>query len=171
MQYTLRPARTTDLTAMYAVSQATHSSAYYDQLIPADFRQAYDERYRKTVAHQQEFVATMSRCVADSEWEVWVATDEQQAIVGYTLAQQSSPAKRLLKGLFVHPDSHGKGIGKKLFERSLQSTPAGCVVELTVIATNTVAKELYANHGFVVSGPAEKLFYGAPQEVMRRQIY
>lgn len=171
MQYTLRLAHTADLAAMYAVSQAAHSSAYYDQLIPADFRQEYDERYRKTAAHQQAFVDTMSHYVADSEWEVWVATDERDVIAGYTLWHQSSPVKRLLKGLFVHPDAQGNGVGKALFERSLQSAPAGCLIELTVIAANTVAKSLYQKHGFVVRGPAEKLFYGAPQEVMYRQMY
>jgi ribosomal protein S18 acetylase RimI-like enzyme len=69
------------------------------------------------------------------------------------------------KGLFVHPKYQGFGIGKALFEKSLELIDKG-EIRLVVIENNLRAKTMYEKHGFVASGEDVKAFYSSPQVAM-----
>lgn len=169
MQYVIMPAESDDVDAMYDISQITHTSSYYDKLIPASSRKRYDDHYQDTSENRHRFQQEMTERLSDDCWTVLVAKEDDE-VLGYTLAQRVSTQSLLLKGLFVRPSAHGQGVGSALFTRSFAHAPTGCVVELVVIADNDIAKALYKKHDFSFVGRAEKHFYGATQEVYRRII-
>lgn len=81
-------------------------------------------------------------------------------VVAYGAVYQSE-----VRALFVHPNSRGKGIGKKLFQfllNTLTPCPIHNVISLYVAKTNENAKALYEQFGFKVTEEFEAEYNGVP---------
>jgi len=163
MQLTIRSARLEDLSQMYAISVAAHQAGYAS-FIPLEEKERFDHRYTLSKEGEQRYVSSMQANLNDPEWLLWVA-EAGGKVLGYALAQLESGTVLHKKGMFVHPGHQGKGIGSALFKASLEGIDRG-EIDLVVIADNLRAKHIYQKSGFEVRGPAQKSFYGAPQEVM-----
>ncbi|HJM04614.1 MAG TPA: GNAT family N-acetyltransferase [Candidatus Saccharimonadaceae bacterium] len=163
MQFTVRSARSEDLSEMYAISVAAHQAGY-GSFIPLEEKERFNQRYTLSKEGELRYVTSMQAKLDDPEWLFWVAEGEGK-VLGYTLAQRESDTALHKKGMFVHPRHQGEGVGSALFKASLGGIDHG-EIDLIVISDNLRAKHIYQKSGFVVRGPALKSFYGAPQEVM-----
>ena len=76
--------------------------------------------------------------------EVWVAC-EAGGVVGFVAADDDE-----ITWLYVHPDHHGRGIGRGLLRHAVER--CGPVVRTEVLAGNTPAIGLYESEGFEVVG-------------------
>jgi len=65
-----------------------------------------------------------------------------------------------IRALFVHPDSRGKGIGKKLMEFLLSNTQGQSC--LYIASSNQPAKELYQQYGFTITDTFETTYNQMP---------
>ena len=163
MQFTVRGARSEDLSEMYAISVAAHQAGY-GSFIPLEEKERFNQRYTLSEEGELRYVSSMQAKLNDPEWLFWVAEGEGK-VLGYTLAQRESDTVLHKKGMFVHPKYQGEGVGSALFKASLGGIDHGGI-DLVVIASNQRAKHIYQKSGFEIRGLAQKSFYGAPQEVM-----
>ena len=82
--------------------------------------------------------------------DLWIARESDQIIAFCRISL--GPKLAWIKSLAVHPDHHGRGIGKALTYRALQSDgvgkdrPAGLIVS----STNSSAMAVYAKLGFTL---------------------
>lgn len=167
MEYSIRPAENQDAPAFYAISLRAHTASYYDQLIPTALKSDFDSYYTWTKEAETEFTASILRKINHPDWFVTVAVQNQQ-VIGYTIAHLKDDGRLLLRGLFVDPDRHAKGIGTALFKASLTWGAAGKPIQLSVIENNTVARNLYEKCGFEIIGTKNKDFFGAKMIIMQR---
>lgn len=167
MEVIIREATKDDLPSMYLISVETHRRAY-GGLIPPEGVEKFTRRYTASDQAKARFVGKMTDRLAKPQWQLWVA-ELEGCVVGYTLREWKSEDLLQLRGLFIHPDYFKQGIGRKLFEESLQSTTEGTKVVFTVLRDNERAKKLYVQYGFKVIG-TDKDFYGAPQDVMQKVV-
>jgi putative acetyltransferase len=65
-----------------------------------------------------------------------------------------------IRALFVHPDSRGKGLGKKLLEHLLSKITGKA--NLYIAKSNSSAKKLYENHGFEITSEFQTNYNGTP---------
>ncbi|MGL5616506.1 MAG: GNAT family N-acetyltransferase [Sarcina sp.] len=92
----------------------------------------------------------------DGENLILVATD-QGKIIGFLLGERGM-AKRIKHSIYVvigiNEKYRGKGTGKKLFSELDKWVLENKItrLELTVICSNIIAKNLYEKNGFVVEG-------------------
>jgi RimJ/RimL family protein N-acetyltransferase len=166
MDYIIREATRADRVAMYAISLRAHTSGYYDTLIPASSKVEFDEHYSQSRSRLRQFNAAMNRKINNDSWQIYVACINKK-VVGYTVAHRINEQQVIFKGLFVDPASHGKGIGSALFAATVEWA-GDSRIEFTVLAKNVIAKSIYKKFGFNVSGKAEKTFFAAPLDVMKR---
>jgi len=159
----IRLAQEKDLPSMFRISVATHQASYGD-FIPAHRRADFDAKYSVNSTNEQIYIEKMAKRLIDPHWHTWVAENDD-VIVGYTLAKDSGDSLFLKKGLFVLPERQGAGIGKLLFGASLEVVKSG-EVRLSVLSENLRAKRMYENFGFKAQGRDEKSFFGAELTVM-----
>ncbi len=84
---------------------------------------------------------------------------------GFALGQIAGPESELLT-IAVHPDAQGKGKGRDLLRRFIESMRQSNVYDifLEVAETNIGAISLYESAGFVVTGRREA-YYNAPNAI------
>ncbi|MBS4200063.1 GNAT family N-acetyltransferase [Bacillus sp. FJAT-49732] len=87
---------------------------------------------------------------------IFVACENEQ-ILGYMIVQNEKPqriAHRAYVVIGVHSKSRGKGVGKALFTYVIEWAKQISLhrLDLTVIATNEVAINLYKKMGFEIEG-------------------
>ena len=166
MNPTLRAACARDIAAMYTISCDAHRSEVYRSMIPVEHYDHFAAAYTPNAKKQAAFTRRMTDVLRDPQANIWVA-EIDGTVVGYTLA---GPGRGvwLLKGLFVAPEYQGQGIGRQLFRTSYRAAPPNTPVELKVIASNARAIRMYEQEGFVRVGLAEEVFFGAVQDIMRR---
>ncbi len=168
MQVIVREATENDLASMYVVSIEAHRRAY-DTLIPRDNLQRFIDCYTPSTKGRARYSAKMAKRVNDERWQLWVAA-RGDSVVGYTLREWKDKRNVQLRGLFVHPDYFSRGIGRRLFETSLESIGKKTKITFTVLKHNERAKKLYLQYGFKVVGSGED-FFGAPQDIMEKWIH
>lgn len=167
MDYVIRLAEEKDVDAFYSISLRSHTASYYDQLIPSAFQADFYAYYQWSSVHEQEFTANMTRKLAHPAWYAAVAECDGK-VIGYTIAHSKIAGKLMLRGLFVDPVVHAKGIGTALFEFSLTWAQPDDIIELVVIDENIVARRLYERHGFMMTDEYDKDFFGAKMVRMQR---
>lgn len=148
---------------MFAISVRAHQ-ANYGNLVPAHRRADFDARYSLMEENQAQYVTRYKERLQEGTWTMLVA-EAGGKVVGYTLAHQEAPQLVHKRGLFVDPDYQGYGIGKDLFQTSINSIEEG-LIDLQVIEANTKARHIYESMGFESQGYAENDFFGAPKLLM-----
>ncbi len=167
MSFIIRSIKSTDIPEMYKISVAAHQAGYAE-FIPEQERARFDARYNLSNQEREDrFYSSMNEKMNDPNWLFWVAEDEGK-VLGYTLALKENEHLLHKKGMFVHPDHQGEGVGSALFKASLEGISSG-VIDLVVIASNERAKHIYSKNGFVATGHHDKPFFGTVQEVMELQ--
>jgi GNAT superfamily N-acetyltransferase len=169
MDYIVRLANPDDAPALYGISLRAHTASYYDTLVPQGFLAEFNQYYQWSDERQETATAVMVRKINHPAWRVAVAESEGK-IIGYTLAHLKDEGKLMLRGLFVDPSSHSKGVGTALFELSLSWARPGDIAELVVIEENIVARRLYESHGFKIVGTKAEDFFGAKQVIMQAKL-
>ncbi|MDQ8194210.1 GNAT family N-acetyltransferase [Coraliomargarita sp. SDUM461004] len=92
-----------------------------------------------------------------------VATENEQIVGSYIIKEnQMGLGNHIANGSYmVHPDHHGKGIGKKLGQHSLELARARGFKAMQfniVVATNAPAVALWKKLGFRIIGTTPKAF-------------
>ncbi len=169
MQYIIRPAMKSDASAMYSISIRDHAQSYYQRLIPANYLQDFNDRYRMSDIRRREFIKKTAEKIDDPNWFVFVA-EANGRVLGYTMAYVENEHTVQLKGLFVDPRWHKQGIGSSLFKASLGVASSDMVTRLLVVSENDIAKKLYEKYGFKPIGQSDKLFFGAKQDIMEKSV-
>src|SRR5260370_9801636 len=77
--------------------------------------------------------------VVPRDHELWVAEDEGR-VAGFAAIGEST-----LGHMYVHPDSHGRGLGTALLEKTKELRPAGFT--LWTVPANERACRFYERHG------------------------
>lgn len=96
------------------------------------------------------------KAIADEEQlfdaEIWVA-EAQGTLVGFAATEDNR-----VDWLYVHPDFHGRGIGRRLLQEAV--TRCGKNAQITVLAGNDAALHLYKSEGFEVVKEREGSMHG-----------
>lgn len=164
MSVHIRSATIKDLPRMYRISVAAHVAGYAT-FIPEAERERFDKKYVVTSEGEAKFIDKMTARLEDPSWLFWVA-EKDGNVLGYTLAQKVNDHHLLKKGMFVDPEFQGEGVGKALFQASLEPIKSG-IIELSVIENNERAKHIYEKNGFKVVGIDPETYFGATLDVMR----
>lgn len=167
MTVTIRPATEGDIDAMYALSCAVHLTPLYQKLIPKSHRDEFIERFTPKPEQLETHRDRMRRHLADPDWFIWVADDENGRICGFASARQVEGMYKL-KGLFVDEAFQGQGIGRQLFNVACEAAPVGQPIVLDVIAENKRAIEIYIRAGFRPTDYVPDPYYGAPMVRMQK---
>ncbi len=118
---------------------------------------AYRVFYRKPTAiiEAREF---LSARLQDNDSKIYVCEDENNQLVGFVQLYPLFSSTRmkklwLLNDLFVSSTGRGKGISKKLIERSkkLVRESLACGMFLETERTNVIGNNLYPETGFVLN--------------------
>jgi RimJ/RimL family protein N-acetyltransferase len=83
-------------------------------------------------------------------------SDELVGVIGfYTFANEKMAHKGSIWGAYVHPSHRSQGIGRSLLRSAVDKAariPGLRQLNLTVVVDNAVAKRLYEQEGFLVTG-------------------
>jgi ribosomal protein S18 acetylase RimI-like enzyme len=140
---TVRSARVGDLDAVALVFLACWRTSYAD-LLPPDVR----EMYTLENAGQMWRRAPLDRTL--------VADVSDRGVLGVTRlgADPDEPTAGHVYSLYVHPDSQGLGLGRRLLSAAADRLRAEGFAEATlwVFADNEQARAFYAKQGWVPDG-------------------
>ncbi|MCU0830319.1 MAG: GNAT family N-acetyltransferase [Rhizobiaceae bacterium] len=157
----VRPATEADRAAM-AEAQAEAYWSNIDDLAPgAHAHPGYQKR-----------VESMAREDAEGNWRNASVGEVDGRVVGVCYIE---PSPRLLEGLWVHPDFHGRGIGSTLIEDAVARFRAmGATHVMLEVHPENPALRLYLRHGFVVTEETMRHSVGLARDlpllVMKRQL-
>lgn len=165
MDVVIRKSNVFDIPAMFRISVAAHQYGY-GSFIPAEHRKEFDALYAVNQTNEASYTKVIKERLDNPTWLMWTA-EVNGKVVGYTLAHQPNEGTLHKRGMFVSPDMQGCGIGSALFKTSTEHFKG--VIQLTVLKRNTRAKHIYEKNGFVVIGQEAKDFFGATQDIMRRE--
>ncbi len=164
MKLSIRNSTAADIPAMFRISVAAHQHGYGD-FIPQQHRQEFDSLYTVNPGNEANYTEVIRARLSDPSWLLWTAEIGNE-IVGYTLAHRPDDATLYKRGMFVSPGAQGAGVGSALFKASTEFFKG--TILLTVLQKNIRAKHIYEKNGFVVIGQESKKFFGATQDIMRR---
>lgn len=162
----VRRATIDDIEQMYLISNAAHAIGY-DHYIPKRAFVRFVERYTAERGTWRAFYRLMRIRIPHRSWMYYVA-ESDGVVVGYHYARRQSSTNARLRGLFVHPDYQGLGLGSKLFG-TMDAALHDSVIELTVLKRNAGAIGLYERYGYVHNGRSARRYFGAEQIEMVRQ--
>ena len=74
MQFTVRGARSEDLSEMYAISVAAHQAGY-GSFIPLEEKERFNQRYTLSEEGELRYVSSMQAKLNDPEWLFWVGSN------------------------------------------------------------------------------------------------
>ncbi|MFD2248175.1 GNAT family N-acetyltransferase [Pontibacter ruber] len=95
--------------------------------------------------------------------DLYCERDEAGSIVGFL-----GVADGKIEMLFIHPDSRGKGIGKKLLQFAVDTLHATLV---DVNEQNTQAVDFYRHMGFVVEDRSALDSMGKPYPILHMKLH
>ena len=85
---------------------------------------------------------------------LWLAVDDRDEALGFMLLEGAR-----VEALFVHPDHHGRGVGRRLLAYALRQVPC---LEVDVNEQNGQAAAFYRHMGFHAAGRSETDGQGRP---------
>lgn len=141
---TIRRSRRTEVEALLAIwRRAVDASHFF--LLPAD-RIAIDAEVKQLLP----------------EMPMWVAADDSDRPLGFMILSDAH-----LEALFVDPDVHGRGVGRRLVEHALaQSRP----LTTDVNEQNPKAIGFYERLGFVRKGRSSQDGQGRPYPLLHMRL-
>lgn len=141
---TIRRSRRTEVEALLAIwRRAVDASHFF--LLPAD-RIAIDAEVKQLLP----------------EMPMWVAADDSDRPLGFMILSDAH-----LEALFVDPDVHGRGVGRRLVEHALaQSRP----LTTDVNEQNPKAIGFYERLGFVRTGRSSQDGQGRPYPLLHMRL-
>jgi GNAT superfamily N-acetyltransferase len=95
------------------------------------------------LVHDDDDVREWFRTTAMSEYELWLADDDQIGVVGIMML-----AGDWLDQLYVDPPHAGSGVGSELLAVAKAVRPNG--LQLWTFESNLGARRFYERHGFVM---------------------
>lgn len=100
----------------------------------------------------------------------WAAR-EKGKLVGFILFQ-ALPEQIEILTFVVHPDAQRRGIGEKLLQKLIETTPPqnNTRIFLEVAADNHAARLLYEKHGFRITGTRPN-YYNRNKTPLDAQLY
>lgn len=140
----VRPADSGDLAQIVDVFWQCWSQTYAEQLSTA-LQQAMDP------ARAAELWA---RALADPVSTVLVAASGIEGVLGVTRFWLTRGGTGYIASLYVHPQAHGRGLGRELLTTAEQDLARGGArsARLWVFAANTGAQEFYRRNGWQLTG-------------------
>jgi len=153
--------------AMPNTTPATRRSIELEPLTPADFaavaelaHRIWHAHYSSIITHEQIDYMLGNRFAADGLARYVGAADRWMellrvdgVLVGYcSWSLTAQPAEMKLEQLYVVPELHGQGLGKRMMQRiEIDARAHGCrSLVLTVNKHNQRSIEVYLHSGFVV---------------------
>lgn len=154
--YVLRQAQSDDAAEVALLCATVRISTYSNMFS--------DERLSRYIASQEVTERKIQRFKKrfgdDSPNRINVVATINNVVVGYhTCILNNEENSVRLKGLFVHADHQGKGLGGKLMTCLLDQLP-GREVTLQVLAANTRAIAMYEKFGFTASNKSVEDYHG-----------
>jgi len=145
----IRTATDSDANSIASLGSQVFSQSFGYSLSPEDLAAYLEDAYTPSQIAQD---------LADPLNETVVACDEQNRLLGFALLTQGTMEECIadkkdpieLQRLYVHPDSHGSGIGKALVAtlEALARERGFKTMWLGVWEDNVKAQRLYAKMGF-----------------------
>jgi len=91
---------------------------------------------------------------------VWQILEEDHVPIGYTSYSMIAPGECKLHKLYLHPDHHGKGLGKRLMQEAVAYARAqgADTLVLMVNRANEKALRAYRAFGFRVAESSDREF-------------
>lgn len=110
----------------------------------------------------ESFIPLVREYLASTETELWVLTDADAAVTGFM-----GMAGPKIESLFLAPEVHGRGGGRRLVEHARARRG-----ELTVDVNeqNTSAVDFYKACGFVVAGRSDRDDAGRPYPLLHMRL-
>ena len=163
MALTIRAAVHTDLAALFAYLN-DHLADNGKDGTPL-FQPMARSESRLPPEKEAGFITGLGTPVGDPGWRrVWLAFDDTGAIAGHIdlRARPERPAAhRALLGMGVHRAHRRQGLGARLIDTAMAwaREQAGIDwIDLEVLSSNRVARDLYARSGFALVGEIPDMF-------------
>jgi len=144
----VRIAKPTDLAQIVSLAQEVYTQTFGDEMSEEELKLALETRsesyFNKAIETDEIFVAEIGNQIVGFI---------QFGVVSYEEVE-AKPEDIELNKIYVDPNYHGQGIGKKLIEAMLSSKrikPTSDIY-LDVYAKNEKATSLYKKYGFVEIG-------------------
>lgn len=134
-----------------------HDEQDYDKLVEI-WEKAVRETHAFLAEEDVQFYRQLVRGGALKEAEIWTYR-ENDAPVGFIGLNGAK-----IETLFVHPDHHGKGIGRRLVEHA--EARIGPALQVDVNEQNDGARGFYRRLGFVQTGRSELDGSGRPYPLL-----
>lgn len=124
---------------------------------PESFGSSYEEESKRGIEQFKERIAPTSNHYVLGAFSI---DNHLLGVVGFRQEQSMKEKhKGFIWGMYVRPDSRGRGVGRKLFSKVLElsrNVDGLEQINLCVMATNQNAKKLYESVGFEVYGLEKK---------------
>jgi ribosomal protein S18 acetylase RimI-like enzyme len=158
----VRRARPEDAAAIAAVHVRTWQAAY-EHVFGAERLAAIDPSRREQQAR---------RSVEDAAADVFVAVDDDGAVVGFVSTTAAQEGERELQAIYVLPEAWGTAAGRGLMDAAVQAMAArgADAAVLWVLEDNPRARRFYEREGWEYAGPGEAEFLGQSVPLARYRL-
>lgn len=112
-------------------------------------------------------VKRKNELVESKNKHTWVLKNDKGEVVGFCKVTKLG-ATGEINAMYTLPGYEGKGVGKRLMEKSLEWLGAGSDIKLKVVAYNTNAISFYKKFGFQET--ETKIDYGGTQLPSGKEI-
>lgn len=150
--YTISPARPNDAEGVYDVMRATWLDTYPNEehgISHEDIRARIEGEHAELIAQKIE---KWRETIKNPSRTIIVAKDGDK-VVGYVAPFYDENEKHYrVGGLYVLPETQGKGVGHKLIQESIASIGREHDIYLHVVTYNRKAIGFYERQGFVKTG-------------------
>ncbi|WP_343605175.1 GNAT family N-acetyltransferase [Fluviicola sp.] len=141
---TLRLATVADIALIQEISEKTWPVSYKGIITPEQIRYMLDRMYS---------TSNIEQAILDSNQAFWLAEKDGQA-VGFCGIEHHHPEAHFTRihKLYVLPDTHGMGIGKRLLEQVEKQALFHADTHLHLnVNKNNKAVDFYRRHGFSIA--------------------
>jgi ribosomal protein S18 acetylase RimI-like enzyme len=150
--YIIGIANPEDAPGIYEVMRTTWLNTYPNEELGISYE---DIRARIEGEHGEDApvrIEKWRKAILDPNKTVFVAK-EGNRVVGYVAPfYDEKNQQRRIGGLYVLPETQGKGVGYKLINKSIESFGREHDIFLHVVTYNTKTREFYERQGFIETG-------------------